>query len=94
MSGKSGWQYLTDEQRDERIQNNRVARMNRVDEFDPQIRTLIHEYGLTVVQAFHDQGVTKPKQIRHLVECVLDEFSPTRGSFSRQGVKTVHGAHP
>lgn len=67
------------------IDEKRRKRMERVDEFDPAIRSLIHEYGLPVVQALWDLGVQKPSQIRHIVETVLDEFSPTRGSFSAQG---------
>ena len=37
-----------------------------------------------------DVGVEKPKHIRHVVETVLNEFSPTRGSFSAQGIRTLH----
>jgi hypothetical protein len=70
------------------IDEKRRKRMERVDEFDPHIRALIHEYGLTVVQALWDAGVQNPRRIRHIVETVLDEFSPTRGSFSRQGIRT------
>ncbi len=67
------------------IDRKRKARMNLVDNFSAPIRALIHDYGLCVVKAFLDCGVTKPKQIRHLVETVLNEFSPTRGSNSAQG---------
>lgn len=80
----------------DRVQQKRQARMAKVDEFDPATRTLIHEYGLNVVTAFVDLGIVKPRHIKHLVECVLDEFSPTRGSFSIQGIRTpiVHtGGH-
>lgn len=62
--------------------------MDRVDEYSPEIRALIHEYGLNVVQALLDAGVAKPRRIKHIVETILDEFSPTRGSYSRQGVRT------
>lgn len=67
------------------IDEKRRKRMERVDQFDPAIRALVHEYGLCVVQAYWDLGVRKPNHIRHLVETVLDEFSPTRGSRSAQG---------
>lgn len=63
----------------------RASRMEKVDQFDPAIRALIHEYGLATVQALMDCGVTKPKQIKHIVETILDEFSPTRGTYSGQG---------
>lgn len=62
--------------------------MAEIDEFDPAIRSLIHEYGYPVVKAIYDLGVTKPKHIRHIVETVLNEFSPTRGSYSIQGRRT------
>lgn len=89
MTAKSGWQKLTDEERDERAKLNREARMARVDQFDPATRTLVYNYGLNIVQNFHQLGVTKPNHIRHLVEAVLDEFSPTRGSFSQQGIRNT-----
>ena len=66
----------------------RANRMGKVDNFDPEIRKLIHEYGLTVVSAIYDIGVRKPSHIKHIVETVLNEFSPTRGSFSSQGIRT------
>jgi hypothetical protein len=46
------------------------ARMDRIDAMPADIRALIHEYGLTVVQAFVDQGVTKATGIRHLIQQV------------------------
>src|SRR6187551_2330908 len=67
------------------IDAKRAKRMDMIDSYPPEIRELIHAYGLNTVKAFLDQGVTKAKAIRHLVETVLDEFSPTRGSFSSQG---------
>lgn len=71
------------------VQSRRMARMASVDALPPEIRALIHQYGLMVVDAFLRIGITKPNHIRHLVETVLDEFSPTRGSSSIQGIKTV-----
>lgn len=65
-------------------------RMDAVDAYPPDIRALVHEYGLMVVKSIYDLGVTKPRHIRHIVETVLNEFSPTRGSFSSQGIKTLH----
>jgi len=68
-----------------RAQQNRQFRMMRVDAMPKPLRDLVHEYGLTIVDAFLAVGVSKPKHIRHVVECVLDEFSPTRGGGSTQG---------
>lgn len=67
------------------VDGKRAARMERVDGFDPETRALVHQYGLNVVTQFHNQNITSPSKIRHLVETVLDEFSPTRGTFSGQG---------
>lgn len=73
---------------DEIVDTKRANRMAKIDSYDPAIRSLIHEYGYNVVKTIHDLGVTKPAQIKHIVETVLDEFSPTRGSYSRQGIRT------
>jgi hypothetical protein len=45
-------------------------RMERVDAMSPELRACVHEYGLTIVDAFVDIGVTKARHIRHLVETV------------------------
>mgnify|MGYP007100071970 CR=1 FL=1 len=71
------------------VQNKRIARMSKIDELPQGVRALVHEYGYNVVNAFLNIGVTKPNHIKHLVETVLDEFSPTRGSFSNQGCSTT-----
>lgn len=88
MSGKSGWHKLTDEEREQRVRDNRVRRMERIDAMPSDMRKLVHAYGLTVVETCTALGVTQPRHIRHIVETVLDEFSPTRGSHSQQGVRT------
>ena len=88
MAGKSGWHKLTEDERVERINANRRARMERIDEMPAEMRELIHIYGLAIVETCTALGVSKPRQIRHIVETVLDEFSPTRGSYSRQGTRT------
>ncbi len=72
----------------EMVDAKRAKRMSQIDEFDPAIRSLIHEYGLTVVKSIYDLGVTKPSQIKHIVETVLNEFSPTRGAYSVQGKRS------
>lgn len=79
---------LTDEEFKERLDRRRAERMARIDAMPPEMRELVHNYGLTVVDTCVALGVRKPRQIRHLVEAILDEFSPTRGSYSRQGVRT------
>jgi hypothetical protein len=69
------------------IGDRRRARMEKIDSLHPDLRVCVHDYGFTVVDAFMRLGVTKAKHVRHLVECVLDEFSPTRGSCSAQGIR-------
>lgn len=70
------------------VQAKRIARMEQVDNLPPELRELVHAYGFNVVKTCLDLGITKPRHIKHLVNCVLDEFSPTRGSYSRQGIRT------
>lgn len=62
----------------------RAARMAQVDALSPDLRALVHEYGFPTVKSLLDLGVKKPRQIKHVVETILDEFSPTRGSYSKQ----------
>ena len=71
-----------------RVNERRANRMQKVDNLSPELRSLVHSYGLNVVKTCMDLGVEKPRHIRHLVETILDEFSPTRASFSNQGVST------
>lgn len=73
------------EEHDAFIAAKRRNRMQMVDRMSPEIRKLVHDYGLNVVKAFMNLGVTTPRHIKHLVETVLDDFSPTRGSYSSQG---------
>jgi hypothetical protein len=72
----------------EKVQAKRIARMEMIDKFPVEIRELVHEYGWSIVHALIDVGVKKPSHIRHVVERVLDEFSPTRGTYSKQGIRT------
>jgi 2-polyprenyl-6-methoxyphenol hydroxylase-like FAD-dependent oxidoreductase len=74
-------------ERQQFVDRKRRNRMAEIDRQSPEIRALVHIYGWHVVDMFLRNGVTKAKHIRHLVETVLDEFSPTRGSFSAQGVR-------
>lgn len=69
------------------LAHKRQARMARIDNLTPELRELVHEYGWNTVNAFIDSGVTRARNIRHCVETVLDEFSPTRCSSSSQGGK-------
>lgn len=73
------------------VQERRIARMEMIDRYPAEIRALVHEYGWAVVNALIDVGVKKPKQIRHVVEVVLNEFSPTRGTGSAQGTRAAKG---
>lgn len=70
------------------LASKRRVRMEKIDALAPDIRELVHEYGWSVVNACLDMGVTKANRIRHIVETVLDEFSPTRSTFSSQGRNT------
>ena len=71
----------------EMVDIKRKKRMAQIDAYDPAIRSLVNEYGLNVVKTIYDLGVTKPSQIKHIVETVLNEFSPTRGTYSSQGTR-------
>lgn len=71
-----------------KVQDKRQKRMDQIDRLPPAMRELVHAYGYSVVYQFIQAGVVKPNQIKHLVETVLDEFSPTRGSYAKQGIRT------
>ena len=68
-----------------RVDKRRRNRMEAIDALPADVRDLVHEYGYNIIVACQNAGVKKAKHIRHLVETVLDEFSPTRGSSSSQG---------
>jgi hypothetical protein len=70
-----------------KVEKRRRARMARIDAMPPEVRALVHQYGFHVVHTIMEAGVTKPAQIRNIVETILDEFSPTRGSGSAQGAR-------
>lgn len=72
------------------VDEKRRKRFDAIDSMPKELRDVVNEYSMNVVRAFLDIGVKKPKHIRHLVETVLDEFSPTRGAFSAQGIRTIH----
>lgn len=56
-------------------------RMARVDNFPPEIRKLVHEFGLEVVQEFWNHNVRRPNAIRHLVETVQGKYADGRNKF-------------
>lgn len=70
------------------VERRRRNRMDQIDALSPELRELVHDYSWSVVKACLDCGVKEPRHIRHIVELVLDEFSPTRGSYSAQGIRT------
>lgn len=80
---------LTDDEFQAVVQSRRIARMAAIDAMSPEHRELVRDYGYNVVRACMDCGVPKARQIRHIVETVLDEFSPTRGTGSAQGVRPL-----
>lgn len=88
MANSAHLKGLSDAEFRDRVQVKRQSRMGRVDSMSPEMRELTNAYGLRVVDACMTLGVTKAPQIKHLVETILDEFSPTRGSHSKQGIRT------
>ncbi len=52
------------------MQGKRAKRMQRVDNMPHGLRECVHEYGLTIVDAMTDCGVTNPRHIHHLVRTI------------------------
>lgn len=73
------------------VDERRRNRMAQFDGLDSSLRQLANEYGWTVVKSFLDLNIRKAAHIRHLVETVLNEFSPTRGANSLQGQSRAPG---
>jgi hypothetical protein len=46
-------------------------RMARVDNMQPDLRAIVHEYGLEIVQEFLNVLGARPKTIKHLIDTVL-----------------------
>ncbi len=69
-------------------EERRRKRMEQVDALHPDLRACVHDYGYHVVNTLLSLGLRNAQQVRHAVEVVLDEFSPTRGSRSAQGPRT------
>ena len=76
---------LSDYEFGKAVQRKRTARMNSVDQMPRAMRDLVNEYGLSIVNQFHNCGVVDPKRIKHLIESTLDELSPGRATKSAQG---------
>jgi hypothetical protein len=57
--------------------------LDKVDGMSAEHRALVHEYGLGVVVAFLQNGITKPETIRYLVITVRNA--------GREGNKTLYG---
>lgn len=53
-------------------QERRATRMDRVDRMPADLRACVHDFGLTVVDAFLAHGIIKPRIIRHLVKTVRE----------------------
>lgn len=51
-------------------QIKREVRMSRVDAMPADVRAIVHEEGLTIVDAFLAVGVTKAKHMRHLISTI------------------------
>lgn len=70
------------------VMRKRIARMAAVDAMPKELRALVHSYGLNVVRALLDLGVSEPRHIRHVVETVLKRIQPN----ARHGILVrVHG---
>jgi hypothetical protein len=63
--------------------------MAMVDRMSPEMRGVVHHYGLMVVLACTQAGVKQPRHVRHIVETVLSELSPTRRPSSTQGPRSA-----
>lgn len=61
---------MSEEQFSQNLAEKRRKRMDRIDAMSPEMRALVNEFGLTIVDAFIAHGVTKPHAIRHLVNTV------------------------
>lgn len=70
---------------EEAVERRRQSRMAVVDGYPAELCELVHEYGLNVVQAFVQHKIGTPRIMRHLIDTVLSELSPVRGSSSHQG---------
>lgn len=63
-------------------------RMARVDAMSPELRRVVYEYNLEVVQEFLNQGVKTPKSIKHLIDTV------TGANFANGAPRFKLNSHP
>lgn len=64
----------------------RRARMDRIDAMPAELRACVNEYGLTIVDACVQLGITKARHIHHLVNTIrvgsvngtVPDFTPRR----------------
>ncbi len=54
-------------EQDLRAEKRRKARMDFIDKLPPELRACVHEHGFTIVDAFLQAGVRKPKHINHII---------------------------
>lgn len=54
-----------------------AKRMARVDDMPRELRAVVYEYGLEIVQEFVNHGVTTPNRIKYLVDVVRNAELPT-----------------
>jgi hypothetical protein len=73
-----------------KVEARRAARMKTIDTWPKDRRECVHDYGFTVVNTLVSLGITETRHIRHIVNTVLNEFSPSRGTFSGQGIRTPY----
>jgi hypothetical protein len=65
----------------------RDNRMRRVDAMSEEWREVVHDFGLCVVDALQECGVTQARHGRHIIRTVLAELGPLNGGSSNQGVR-------
>lgn len=68
-------------------------RMARVDQFPPDVRALVHEFGLEVVQEFWNHNIRRPNAMRHLIETVQGKYADGRNKI-RPNVKPAARQNP
>lgn len=61
-----------------KLKRDAERRMGRIDDFPPELRRLIHEFGYHAVNAFLDYQITNPKTIRYLI-CAARGIMPDSG---------------
>lgn len=60
--------------RGEDVKERVERRMARIDALSPELRAVVHDLGWSVVEAFLQNGVNKPRQIRRLVQVVVHDY--------------------